>query len=775
LRAAGPIADNRRVSEPASQQNSPRSGPAADTLRPAKGPPADTRGFAARLLSDVLAGGISALLGIFFSITFAVLIFKQDLAPSLPHGIGIILAGSCITGALTSLFSSFRPVVAGPQENSSIILTVMAASITRGMPGGSDPLPTIVVGFGLASLATAVLFFVLGTFRLGTIVRFIPSPVVGGFLAGTGWLLVQDSLGVMSSLQGFSFSPDQLPRLIGPGVPFTWIFGIAFGVVLTLVLRRQTHYLVFPALLLGGISLFFVLILASGISVHGAMERGYLLGHLQPSALWPPIGLDDLEHHVNWSMLRSRAGDIIVCPVLGAIAVLLNATGLELATEQDIDLDHELRVGGIANAAAGLLGCIPGYLLLGESTLNYRVGARSRIPGIIASTCCGLTVVVGTDTLAYFPKPFLGGLLFFLGFSFLLETVYDSWFRLPRLEYALVVLIFFVVVRFGFLEGVGAGIIVSSILFAVNYARIDVVKNAISGAGLHSKAGRSPADEGLLLELGDHIHVLQLQGYVFFGTSSQLLQRIKERMTSPSMLRARFIVLDFRFVDGIDSSVSFSAARKLVEAYGASLVLTGMSPAVRRQLERAGEIKPPGAKSSRSTIWIFDDLDHGLEWCEDKLLTGNADSRPSSEAIASELRAFERHKNLVTQLGPYLERIDAPKGYQVYKRGERANDLIFIDSGQLAAWLDHDDGRSTRLRTMGAGSVVGESGLYLGQPRSATVRATRPSVLYRLTTDKLAKMAEEAPELEAAFHHFVATILAERMVTTTTAAQMLFY
>ena len=57
----------------------------------------------------------------------------------------------------------------------------------------------------------------------------------------------------------------------------------------------------------------------------------------------------------------------------------------------------------------------------------------------------------------------------------------------------------------------------------------------------------------------------------------------------------------------------------------------------------------------------------------------------------------------------------------------------------------------------------------------ATVRATRPSVLYRLTTDKLAKMAEEAPELEAAFHHFVATILAERMVTTTTAAQMLFY
>ncbi|MFO0761196.1 MAG: SulP family inorganic anion transporter [Byssovorax sp.] len=751
------------------------AGAAPDAGRAAPAASADPRGFGARLLSDLIAGGISALLGIFFSITFAVLIFKQDLSPSLPHGIGIILASSCVTGAFTALLSSFRPVVAGPQENSSVILTVMAAAIARSMPAGADPVPTLVVAFGLTSLATALLFFILGTFRLGTIVRFIPSPVVGGFLAGTGWLLVQDSLGVITGLSGFSFHLDQLPRLFEPGVPFTWLFGVAFGVLLTLMLRRQTHFLVLPGLLVGGIGLFFLLLVVLGIGVHGAMERGYLLGHLQPSALWPPVGVDDLRHHVDWTMIKSRLGDIIVCPVLGAIAVLLNATGLELATEQDIDLDHELRVGSAANAAAGLLGCIPGYLLLGESTLNYKVGARSRLPGIFASICCGLTVAVGTDTLAYFPKPVLGGLLFFLGFSFLLETVYDSWFRLPRLEYGLVVLIFFVVVKFGFLEGVGAGIIVSSVLFAVNYARIDVVKNSISGSLLRSKAGRSPADEALLRELGDQVHIVQLQGYVFFGTSSQLLQRIKDRLTDPSMMRARFIVLDFRFVDGIDSSVSFSSTRRMVEAYGAVLVLTGMASGVRSQLERAGGIMAAGGAVPRASIKIFEDLDHGLEWCEDQLLSRNADSRPSTEAIASELRAFEQHKNLVQRLLPYLERIDAPKGYQVYTKGERAGDLILIDSGQLAAWLDHDDGRSTRLRTMGAGSVVGESGLYLGQPRSATVRTTRPSVLYRLTTEKLDKMGAEAPELEAAFHQFVATILAERMVNTTTAAQMLFY
>src|SRR5262245_41794858 len=159
------------------------------------------------------------------------------------------------------------------------------------------------------------------------------------------------------------------------------------------------------------------------------------------------------------------------CTVLASISVLLNATGLELATEQDIDLDRELRITGIANVVTGLLGGVPGYLLVGESTLNHKLGAKSRAPGLATAGLSVVTLVAGAAALAYFPKPILGGLLFFLGVSFLLETVYDSWFRLPRGEYALVIAILVVVVTVGFLEGVGVGIVVSSVLFAVNYAR----------------------------------------------------------------------------------------------------------------------------------------------------------------------------------------------------------------------------------------------------------------------------------------------------------------
>lgn len=143
--------------------------------------------------------------------------------------------------------------------------------------------------------------------------------------------------------------------------------------------------------------------------------------------------------------------------------------------------------------------------------------------------------------------------------------------------------------------------------------------------------------------------------------------------------------------------------------------------------------------------------------------------------LTRELETVVRHRNLVKDLLSYLERVEAPAGCELYRKGDLSDNLYLIESGELEAWLELDGGQSMRLRTMGSGSVVGESGLYLGQRRSASVRTTHASVLYRLSSTALSRMTEEAPGLAAAFHQFVARLLANRMVNTTSAAQMLFY
>lgn len=733
----------------------------------------------ASFLPNLFAGAISGTLVVTFGISLAALVFTGAVAKHLASGIGVVLATSFVMGTIASLLSSFRPVIAAPQENTSVILALMVASIAQ-KARADAAFPTILATLGLTAMATGALFLTLGLLRLGKIVRFIPYPVVGGFLAGTGWLLVK---GALSFLTGVDVTLDTLDVLIAPGAFIQWLPALCFGVVLTALLRRYHHFLMLPGLLAGGILLFYAMVGASGLGVEGASAQGFLLGPFPDGGLWPPIALSELSH-IDWVVLRSNAGSMAAVTVLAAISLLLNASGLELATEEEVDLDRELRATGLGNLVAGTFGGLVGYLSLSESSLNHKIGARSRVTGLLCAVLNVIILFVGATAVSYFPKPVLGGMLVFLGLSFLLETVYDAWFRLPRGEYALVLLILFVVVTLGFLEGVAVGIVISSFLFAVNYARIDVVKNAISGVTLRSKAARSAASESILQQMGDQVYVMQLQGYIFFGTAYYLLQRVQQRLLAGEATQARYVVIDFRHVDGIDASavVSFTRMRKLAEAQRATLSFTDLPPAVKKQLERGGGIDekslaghPDAPSLIGPTIRLFADLDHGLEWCEDQILRYNTDSRPSTDVLSREFEAVSRHRELVARILGYLERLDTPAGFELFRAGELSNDLYLIESGELEAWIELADGRPKRLRTMGPGSVVGEAALYLGAARSASVRTTRPSTLYRLSMPALERMTYEAPRLAAAFHQFVAKLLAERLVHTTSAPQLVFY
>jgi SulP family sulfate permease len=741
-----------------SQQNLPMVSPAA----PAAGP-----GFGgSRLLSGLFAGAMSGTLVATFSITLAALIFAGKLSDYLPTGIGITLAGAAIIGSIVALTSSFRSVIAAPQENTAVIISLVAASIGA---KSSDPLPTIVAAIALSALLTGAVFLVLGVLRLGSLVRFIPYPVVGGFLAGTGWLLFAGSISVMADVE-LSFS--HLPALFGRAALFNWLPGLALGIFLTALLRRWHHFLLLPGLLVVAIALFYGVLFAAGISVAEAGARGMLLGPFPQGAFWPPLPLSAATR-VDWGEVFANAGDLSAVTVLATISILLNASGLEIATEREIDLDRELRATGVANIAAGLGFGMVGYLSLSESTLNHKAGAETRVAGIVSAAICGAALFFGASVFSYFPKPVLGALLVFLGLGFLMETLYDSWFRLPRVEYGLVLIILIVIGSVGFLEGIGVGLVVSSVLFAVNYSRIDVIKRAISGAELRSNVERSAGDEMTLEDRGHELYILQLQGYIFFGTSHTLLKRVHQRLLSDESGRARFVLLDFRHVDGIDSSavLSFVRMRKLAETHGVTLVLTDLPVAVKNQLERGGfVVKNALVKEVR----FFADLDHGLEWCENETLAGSPASMMPPPVLSEELEHVFGTSESVARFLDYLEKVDAPAGYRIYRQGDVSKDLFLIESGELTAWLELAGGKMKRLRTMGPGTVVGESGLYLGAKRSATVLTLCPTTLYRLSLESLERMTREAPHLAAAFHQFVARLLAERMVVSTGATKALF-
>ena len=714
-----------------------------------------------KLLPGLSLGVVMGIKEIIFALSVGSLIFSGELAPYLPYGIGIALVTQVITLICISLSSSIPGVVGGLQDSPSVIVAVMAAVLvsTLSAAGGGDILTTVLVTIAATTLLTGVFFLMLGFFRLGGLVRFIPYPVVGGFLAGTGWLLLQGSFAVMAD---YPLTLRNIPALLQSDQLVLWVPGALFALGLFFGLRRINHFLATPTILIGATILFFLMLPVMGMSIDEAVNRGLLLGGVSGTATWQPLALDNLRA-ANWVAILGQGGNIAIILLLSVVGLLLNASGIELAIRQDVDLNRELRVAGFANILSGLGGGLVGFHALDLSTLCSRVGMRSRLPGLVASVICAGMLFVGSPLLAFFPQPILGGLLLFLGLDFLVEWVIDGWFKLSRTDYAVVLLILVVIGATDFLIGVGVGLVTMIALFVLNYSRINVVHCALSGAEITSNVRRCAYHQRQLAELGQHICVLELQGFIFFGTANALLERIRARVTDTEQPEVHFIVLDFRRVAGLDSSavLSFVKVKQLAEAQDITLVVTHISEKTQHQFELGG-------LSENEKVRIFPDLDHGLEWCEDQLLDiWLIAEKPLPLTLPAQLAESGFEKTNTARLMKFLEKVQVEEGEYLIRQGDEADALYFIELGEVSVYLELEDGRLVRLHTLGLGTSVGELGLYLDTARTASVIADSPTIAYRLTRVALSEMNDKEPELAAAFHEFVVRLLSDRLAATT--------
>jgi SulP family sulfate permease len=726
------------------------------------------------LLPTLTAGLVTGIIQVTFSTAFAVLIFSGDLVAYIPRGIGLFLVGMMIIASLTALLGSLPGVVGTLQDGAVPFLALVSAAIINQIPASAthqQKFTTVVVAIALSSLLTGLLFLSLGQFRLGNLIRFTPYPVIGGVLAGTGLLLV---FGAISVMIGAPVSLFHLPAIIQPGLWAKWLPGLVFGVFLVVVLRRHSHFLILPGALIAATTLFYVLLRLTNTSIAKATEQGWLLGALPANGgmIWQPLNVSDLAQ-VNWLVIGHQVGSLLVIAIISIIGILLNLTGIELATGQNVNLNRDLKAAGIANLLAGLGGSMVGWHTLSESVSIYKMGARNRIVGFVLAAVCGIVLCLGGSALLYFPNLVLGGLLLFIGLDFLVTWVYGAWFKLSITDYLIVIVILIVINAIGFIEGVGLGVVLAVILFVVDYSRINVVKHTLTGATFHSNVSRPRLHQQLLRRKGDWLCILELQGFIFFGTAQKVLDMIRHRIDDRHLLPLRFLVLDFRLVNGFDSSAMFGFAkmRQLAQARGITLVFTHLSLKMQRQMKE--EILRDAEKAR---IQVFPDLDHGTEWCEDQMMASfeSFDFGATPVTLMNQLERALPSSVSATRLMSYFEEKKAERGEYLLRQGEESA-LYFVESGQVTVQLEGDDGKVTRLRTMRSGTVVGELGFYLGQKASASVIADEPCTIFYLPAKKLEEMEHDAPEMASALHKFIAGILSERVIDTNDALQALIH
>jgi SulP family sulfate permease len=709
--------------------------------------------FGARL-RDIFAGSICGVLSIATGLSYAALIFSGPLKPWLGYGIAVTLLSTAVGALVVALRSSLSFTIAAPDTSTSAVTAALAAALAGRLIGngaGASLLEPTMIVMALGSALTGILLCGLGLARAGRLIRFVPYPVIGGFLGATGWLTAAGAVKVMTDVR-LSFA-DPVGLLSVASDPRA-LAGAAVAAALFLVRVRYRSPLVLPVLLLVSVAVFYLVVVLLHVPIAAAVAGGWTFQPEPAVALvlpWRSAALAGFP----WGALPSLSGDLLAVMFVTAISMLLNITGIEVATRREADLDRDLNALGAANILSAALGGYVSCVSMSRSTLNFALGATGRLAGVTMAATAAAMLLANPSFLAYAPKCVLGGLLLYLGLDLLYRWLIVSRRQLSIAEYASLVAIVLIIVEGGFIAGVFSGVVIGCATFALSAGRVNAIKFSFDGLEYRSSLDRGPRELALLAAHGHELQGLNLQSYLFFGTANRLYQHVKNLLANS--VDCRFLLFDFGIVTGIDSSAthSFTQIKQAADAARAKLVLVNLTP----QLEKAFH----NIRFLTGDVRVAADLDRALEECENEIIETHRIEDGEAATLHGWLSAVLGGEAYADALARHCRRVEFKAGEVIAERGAPSDSMHFILEGRVGIMVDMGNGRIVRVRSLGRHTTIGEMGLITGQPRSASIEAEVDSVLYELSATAYEHIKAHEQPLSQALYTYVIKVMAERL------------
>jgi SulP family sulfate permease len=704
-------------------------------------------------LRDLFAGTICGILSIAYCLSYAALIFAGPLKPWLAYGIAMTFLSAATAAVVVALRSSLPFAIAGPDASTSAVMAALVAVMSQHLiaSGSSDLLAPILVVMVMGTAITGLLLLMLGMTRAGRAIRFVPYPVIGGFLGATGWLMI---LGAIQVVTDHRPTLGEFDALFNEATAAKLAATAAVAIVLQLLLSRSNNPFLMLAVLLAAVLALHVGLPLTGTSIVEAQAGGWTFQPQPAAALslpWAPTELRSFP----WAVLPSLAGDLLAVMFVTAISLLLNTTGVEIATRREADIERELKALGLANLLSAAIGGYVSCLALGRTTLGHAAGATGRVTGLTVGAISAALLVVDPALLGYMPKYSLGGLLFYLGARLVYQWLIQSARQLLLIEYLSLLAIAVIIIERGFIAGVLIGVVIGCATFALSASRINAVKFNFDGSEYRSSLDRSADELALLADHGHEIQGAALQSYLFFGSANRLYEQVKTLLAQRP--ECRFLLFDFRLVTGIDSSAthSFSQIKEAADDCGARLVLVNLTP----ELQRAFRL----ARLISHDIDVATNLDRALEQCEQAVIKAHRVGSGKTESLQAWLSEALGSPGHAERLAEQCRRIDVQPGEVIARQGEATDAMHFVLEGRVGIVVNFGDGRSVRVRSLGPRTTIGEMGLIARRPRSATIQAEIASVLYELPAAVYDDIKRNNPALSQALLSYVIAVMAERL------------
>ena len=709
-------------------------------------------------VKDTIAGLIASVVLIANIVSFGALMFPGDLSAGIPTAIWSMLIGSCIGGVWIALSTSLPPLATGIDSPTGAVLVLLSASAgSTVVATGASPqaaVQTVMLFFTGATVMSGALLYGLGACRWGSYFRFVPYFVVGGFLAATGWFLIAG---------GVRMTTGRTLALSSFATTWTVIetAKLATAVAALIVLLVVRHWIrsafAMPAALLA-------MWLTGATTLHylglSGPEHGWYFHSLEPLAKWSPLEAAQTSH-LTGSVTVGLVLELLAVTIVALVSLVTKVSSIEVARQTSGDLDCEFRAHGIASLIAAPFGGLISSLQTGTSRLLEHAGGATRMSGVVCALALGAVGVANFNLPGLIPIPIVAGLVFYLGYTFIIDGLWRSYSQRAWIDLILAGGIMIVCIEYGYLMGVLVGLVCACVVFAISYARSGVVvRRHMTRALFTSYVDRSAEASEYLCENGDAIQLYWLTGYIFFGSSEGVFERIRVDIQALPPRRVAHLILDFGLVSGADSSavISLSKLRSFCDQRGITLIYSSLSSANRAAFELGGFF------GGRSQQLAFADVNLALAWCEDQLL-----AKVGLETDAG-LVGFESW--LQHQLGAsvtpsefvaYLERRDTDHSEVLYCEGGPADTVDLVAAGNLAIDIAKGHGERLRVRRIMTHTVVGEMGFFRRSVRSATVSSEGPATIFTMTRANFERMRRERPDLANAFYDFLIRALAYRI------------
>jgi len=714
------------------------------------------------LLGDLWGGLASTLVALPASLAFGVAIYSAIGPGYAGQGAVAGVVGAIAIGIVAPIFGGTERLISGPCAPAAAVMAALVAELAAGAGRGDSG--RVLLLMTLAALLSGALQLGYGILGGGTLIKYIPYPVVTGYLSGVGVVIFLKQL---PGLFGFESGRG----LLGVSEPQLWRWpALAVGLVTIAVMAlapRLTRAV--PPAILGlaaGVAAYFALA-AFDARLLSLRDNPLVIGPLGGSggaftgalsarvAAIPGLRASDL------GLILSSA---LTLSVLLSIDTLKTCVVVDALTRSRHDSNREIVGQGLANLASAALGGVPGAGTSGATLVNIASGARTRLSGVAEGGLVLLAYLLLGRLVAWAPIGALSGILVVVAYR-----MFD-WgsFRLLRhratvLDFAVVLSVIATAVGVGLVTASGVGIALSILLFIRDQVRGSVIHRKTYGDRVFSRQKRLPEEMAVLERRGGETVVCELEGNLFFGTTDKLFTQLEE-----DLARCRVLVLDMRRIRSVD--LTGVHLLQQIEAQlserGALLLYSGIPRALPTGEDLKAYFEEVGLLGPGVGAQAKDQLSDALEWVEDRILEQEGGGAAAEERPL-ELRDIEflsgRKQQTLDELLGCAEERSCAAGERIFRQGDAGDEIFLVRRGRVRIALDFGKGPSYHIATFGRGDFFGEVAFLDRGARSADAVALQETDLLVLSRSRFDAVAAQHPRLGQQFFASLARSLAIRL------------